>query len=166
MSKRILPDMSVMGKTIECTSKVGTTVALIDAIITLTRLLDERLEYDAMIIGSSRDKYQPIRNALHDLLTNSPYRKIIDGRDNDAMNIIHDAAAHLKNQAPRAEEGVTFCYVTYNKCDKKCPTREECALAVCAACGETRHEHITPGGTRYGPNTLCGVFIPQERGKP
>ncbi len=85
-------------KTLECTSEVGTTIALIDAIITLTRLLDMRLEYDAMAIGSNRDKYQPIRNALHDLLANSPYRKIIDRYDNEAMNIIHDAAALLRRK--------------------------------------------------------------------
>lgn len=62
-------------------------------------------------------------------------------------------------------EGVTFCYVTYNKCAHACPTREECALGldkVCAACGETRREHVTPGGRRYGPMTLCGAFIPQK----
>lgn len=33
---------------------------------------------------------------------------------------------------------------------------------LCAACGESRREHVTPGGTRYGPTTLCGAFIPRE----
>ena len=94
-----------MPKTIECTSEIGTTVALIDSIITLTRLLDARLDYDAMVIGDRRDKYQPIRNALHDLLTNSPYRKIIDGRDSEAMNIIHDAAELLKTRPVSSEHG-------------------------------------------------------------
>lgn len=82
-----------MARTIECTSKIGTTVGLIDAIIVLTRMLDTRLEYEAMSIGRNGDRYQPIRNALHDLLTNSPYRKIVTGRDDEAMKIIHDAAA-------------------------------------------------------------------------
>lgn len=39
---------------------------------------------------------------------------------------------------------------------------------ICAACGSPRSEHM-PGGTRYGPTTLCGVFIPQtsrEGSKP
>lgn len=87
-----------MARTIECTSQIGTTVGLIDAIIVLTRVLDTRLEYDAMTIGRTGDKYQPIRNALHDLLTNSPYRKIVTGRDDEAMKIIHDAAALLKDR--------------------------------------------------------------------
>lgn len=30
---------------------------------------------------------------------------------------------------------------------------------ICASCGAPYQEH-QPGGTRYGPTTLCGVFIP------
>lgn len=91
-----LDGTALMARTIECTSEIGTTVGLIDAIITLTRLLDGRLDYQAMIIGAYGDKYQPIRNALRDLLDNSPYRKIIEGRDDEAMKIIHDAAEMLR----------------------------------------------------------------------
>lgn len=31
---------------------------------------------------------------------------------------------------------------------------------ICAACGAARREHTTPGGTRYGEQSLCGIFIP------
>jgi hypothetical protein len=33
---------------------------------------------------------------------------------------------------------------------------------ICAACGSPRREH-EPGGTRSGPMTLCGAFIPQQK---
>lgn len=36
---------------------------------------------------------------------------------------------------------------------------------ICAACGSARREHL-PGGTRYGPTTLCGAFIPAESEPP
>lgn len=37
---------------------------------------------------------------------------------------------------------------------------------ICAACGAPRREHTTPGGIRYGEQSLCGAFIPQQEDQP
>jgi hypothetical protein len=45
-------------------------------------------------------------------------------------------------------------------------TRDGAEGAVCAACGAARREHTTPGGIRYGEQSLCGIFIPSAPPQP
>lgn len=78
-------------------SEIGETVALLDAMIVLARITTKRIDSDAMICGSRGDKYQPIRDALTELM-DSGFRKIIDGRDERAMDIIHQAAELLESR--------------------------------------------------------------------
>lgn len=82
-----------MVKPIECNSEIGITIGLIDNLIVTARVLRIRLDFNSMSIGSKRDKYQPIRNALHDLVTCKELREILN--DDNAMQIIHDAARVL-----------------------------------------------------------------------
>jgi hypothetical protein len=83
---------------IECKSDVGITVGLIDSIITVARVLNARLDYDALICGSTGDRMQPVRDALRDLQDCSEFKRMIQFGDRDAMRVIHDAADLLRKR--------------------------------------------------------------------
>lgn len=90
-----------MSKIIECKSPVGEVVGLIDAMISLARVTDKRLDYDALICGESGDELQPIRDALRDLKACKGFTRMIGTGDAKAMEIIHDAAEHFRKTVPQ-----------------------------------------------------------------
>jgi len=91
--------VSVLPQTIECTSTDGITIGLIDAIITLAVVLNERLEKQAKRMKRSPDEYEwfseDVRNALCDLAGNPAVKRLLFPRDEKAMAIIHEAARSL-----------------------------------------------------------------------
>ena len=92
--------MIVGGTTkIECKSEIGTTIGLIDTLITVARIARQRLDFNAMITGETGDKYQPAREALKDLSDCAELRELIGLHDAVAMKIIHDAAALIDTEA-------------------------------------------------------------------
>jgi hypothetical protein len=87
-----------MKKVTQGNSEIGETVALIDAMIVLSRIITKRIDIESMICGSKGDKYQQIRDALTELME-SGFRKIMGDHDEEAMRIIHEAAGLLRQQA-------------------------------------------------------------------
>ena len=87
---------TIVGDKIECKSEIGTTIGLIDALITTARVLRQRLDFDAMITGKTGDEHQPAREALKDLSDCHELRELIGLHDAAAMKIIHDAAALIE----------------------------------------------------------------------
>jgi hypothetical protein len=85
-------------KLIECSSPEGITIGAIEAIITLANIVDQRLPWNDMMIGEGGDEFQPIRDALTDLCSNGSLRKILDGWDNRAHELIHRAAKMLEEK--------------------------------------------------------------------
>lgn len=93
-------------KPIEGTSRDGIIIGLVDAIITIAVVLNERLNSEAKRMRKSSVEWEwfseDVQNALGDLGDNKALRELLFPRDERAMRIIRDAAARLDDLAPAA----------------------------------------------------------------
>lgn len=89
-------------ETIECNSRDGVTIGMIDAIITMAIVLDQRLKHETKRLKRSKVEWawhsQPVQDALHDLASNKVVRGLLFPRDDEAMKIINDAAKAVTTQ--------------------------------------------------------------------
>lgn len=84
---------------IECRSRDGITIGLIDSLITIAVVLDHRLKSERRRFRRSADEWayhsQAVQDALHDLADNPTVRGLLWPHDDKAMAIIHSAAQLL-----------------------------------------------------------------------
>lgn len=88
---------------IEAKSRDGITIGLIDAILTLTHTLNERLAKEVKRLGKDPDDdhawhSKEVQDALLDLAGNKALRQLLWPRDEAAMKIIHDSADLLRKR--------------------------------------------------------------------
>lgn len=79
-------------------SEIGITVGVIDAIITLAKIVNDRIDVDELICGEKGDKFQPIRDALRELQSCPAFDRIVRFGDQKAMEIIRNAADFLNKK--------------------------------------------------------------------
>lgn len=77
--------------------------------------------------------------------------RLDDFADKANAGQVHYSARELKRKIGAAFSDFDLCQ------QQEQPGADD----ICAACGSPRREH-QPGGTRWGPTTLCGVFIQQH----
>jgi hypothetical protein len=78
---------------IECKSRDGITIGLIDALITTAAVLHQRLLQDHR---RGRKNSQPVIDALDDLRLNKNFRELVFPGGDEAMRIIDRAAEAIR----------------------------------------------------------------------
>jgi hypothetical protein len=85
--------------TAECASPDGITIGLVDALITVARILHNRLQSEATKLKESDEEFAwfspEVLEALADLRSNEAIRALMYPRDEVAMKLIHEAAELL-----------------------------------------------------------------------
>lgn len=84
-----------VNQNIECKSDIGRVVGLVDALIAISNQVNVMLPNPEIVFESEKAKWRPLVNAIRDLFYNSPFKKIVNFADNEAMLIIQRAAERI-----------------------------------------------------------------------